>query len=98
MSLRTPILTVVCACAVPHMRATVSAARPMCRFIEVFLPWSGAMTAVYSHSQVVVKLFDVGVQFGIGEPVDHPAVFHHIVPVRHRGGEPEVLLDQQNGK
>src|SRR5262245_61843060 len=97
MSLRTPILTVVCACAVPTVRATASAVELIRYFIPLLLLWARPRRSC-SHSQVLVQLVHVGVQVRIGEPVDHPAVLHHIVAVGDSAGEPEVLLHQQDGK
>src|SRR4030081_3411364 len=45
MSVKTPIFTVTCACAVPHASAALNAARPNRRFIAfllVFSPETGA--------------------------------------------------------
>src|SRR5262245_23652922 len=102
MSLMTPILTVVCACAaagaaVPTARTTASAVELMRYFIPLLL-LVGAPRRCCSHSQVVVQLVHVGLQVRIGEPIDHPAVLHDIVAIGDRAGEPEVLLDQQDGK
>src|SRR5262245_65717053 len=105
MSLRTPIFTVVCcACALPAARTTASAVEPMSFFIPllpVFWPRRGparCSTRCCSHSQIIVELVHVGLQVGIGEPVDHLAVLQDIVAIRDGRGEPEVLLHQQNGK
>ena len=53
---------------------------------------------VSSDPEIVVQLVDVGVQFGVGEPVDDAAVLHHVVAVGDGRGEAEVLLDQQDGE
>ena len=45
-----------------------------------------------------MQLLDIGVELGIGELVDDPAIFHHVVAVRNRRGEAEILLDQQDGE
>src|SRR5947209_11388591 len=48
--------------------------------------------------EVLVQLFEVRVQFRVGEAFDNPAVFHDVITVRHRRGETEILLDQEDGK
>ena len=45
-----------------------------------------------------MQLVQIGVQFGIGELVDDPAVLHDIVAVGDGRGEAEILLDQQDGE
>src|SRR5476651_850140 len=96
MSLITPILTVVCACAVPAARMTASAAK-LRQFFIVLLPFENAGNRhIHSNSKVIVELFGIGVQFGVGETFDDLAVLHDIIAIRDGGGEPKVLLYQQN--
>src|ERR1044072_1090695 len=105
MSLNTPIFTVTCcARAVLYASTTASAAKPKVRFINTLLlpSVSPAMSAVLqrlkSHPEIVVELFEVGVQFGVGEPLDHAAVFHDVIAVGDGRGEAEILLNEQDGK
>src|SRR6266511_5390482 len=101
MSFMTPILmvpSVYCACAAGHPRATASAVRLINRFI-----WHSPLRRLRtlesnSNPQIVMKLFDIGVEFRIGELVDDPAMFHHVIAIRNRRGETKVLLDQEDGE
>src|SRR6266545_4376254 len=98
MSFMTPILmvpSVYCACAAGHPRATASAVRLINRFI-----WHSPLRRLRtlesnSNPQIVMKLFDIGVEFRIGELVDDPAMFHHVIAIRNRRGETKVLLVEQ---
>src|ERR1041385_846655 len=99
MSLSTPILIGSCACAAPHSKVAASAARTDLRCITVppFLFIPDARDPA-SNPQVLVQLFEVRVQFRVGEAFDNPAVFHDVIAVRNRRGEAEILLDQEDGK
>src|ERR1700741_1653547 len=103
MSLRMPILTVTCcACALAQTSAAPTTAPSAGRLnSRVILHLPGLVVAPVtgaSYTEIVVQLFDVRVQVGIAEPVDDPSMFHDVVPVGHRLGEAEILLDQQDGK
>src|SRR5690242_18267776 len=45
-----------------------------------------------------MQLVDVCIQFRVGELVDDTAMFHHVIAVRNRCGETEVLFHQEDGK
>ena len=45
-----------------------------------------------------MQFVHIGGKVRIGEGVDDAAMLHHIEPIRHGGGETEVLLHQQNGE
>src|SRR4051812_38637464 len=96
MSLSTPILTETWACAVPHASSAANANEPSRFFIHILPVF--LIAAAPSDAQIIVKLFDVSVQFAIGERIDHAAIFHDVIAVRNRGGEAEILLDQQDGE
>src|SRR6266513_1501877 len=101
MSFITPILmvpSVYCACVVPQPIVTASTVRLISRFM--WLPPSCLTGILYpnSYAEIVVKLLRVGIEFRIGEPVDDPAIFHHVVAVRNRRGEVKILLDQKDGE
>src|SRR5258708_19168995 len=57
----------------------------------------GILTAP-SNAEIGVKLVHVGLQFRVGKAVDDLAVLDDVVAVSHRGGEAEILFDQQDGK
>src|ERR1051326_3989048 len=95
MSLITPILTFnCCACAEPAASTTASAVKLKRRFI----PFPPVGTSSCSDSEILMQLFEIGVQFGAGEAFSHTAVLHHIVAVGDGRGEPKVLLDQEDGE
>src|SRR6266850_1888701 len=101
MSFITPILmvpSVYCACALPQPIATASAVRLISRFMWLPPSWSSSIPYPNSYAEIVVKLLDVGAEFGIGEPVDDPTIFHHVMAIRNRGGEAKILLDQEDGE
>src|SRR6267142_5356722 len=50
------------------------------------------------YPEVVVQLGHVRFELGVRNHVHHPAVLHHVVAVGERGGEAEVLLDEENGE
>src|SRR5262245_36023157 len=91
MSFITPILmvpSVYCACAVPDASTPARMTRAKRRFIGQFLRCcSCRLPTRHSDPKIVVELCQVRVQFGIGALIDHLAVFHDIVTIRHRGGE-----------
>src|SRR4051794_1553766 len=99
MSLSTPILTASWACAAPHSKAAASAASTDLRCITNSPFCSFPMPATRQlNPEVLVQLFEVRVQFRVGEAFDNPAVFHDVITVRDRRGETEILLDQEDGK
>src|ERR1043165_3242649 len=105
MSLNTPIFTVTCcASAVLEANTTASAANPKVRFIKtlpllnVSLAKPAGPNVDYSHPEIVVELFEVGVQFRIRELFHHPAVFHDVIAVGDGRSEAEILFNEQNGK
>src|ERR1043166_407572 len=105
MSLNTPIFTVTCcASAVLEANTTASAANPKVRFIKtlpllnVSLAKPAGPAVIVSHPEIVVELFEVGVQFRIGELFHDPAVFHDVIAVGDGRGEAEILFNEQNGK
>jgi hypothetical protein len=59
---------------------------------------AGPVNGAASYAEILVKLFEVGVQLRIGEPVDNTAVLHNAITVGHSRGEAEILLDQKDGK
>src|SRR6516162_7304550 len=59
---------------------------------------AGVLAAKESHAQIVVKFAEIGFEFGIGEPVDDAAIFHHVVAIRNRRSEAKILLDQEDGE
>ena len=99
-------LDVICwACAVPHISAAANAAKLAIRVITSSLSGVFRRTLVthksvsfasVSNAEIVVQLFEVGVEFGIGEAFDDAAVLHDVMAVGDRRGETEVLLDQQD--
>src|SRR3981081_24441 len=109
MSFMTPILIVpslYCACAEPHPNATASAVSPISpfmafspvdRFFVVCTP-AFQVTFVKSNAQVIVNLVEVGLELGIGEPIDDATVLHHVIAIRDRRSEAKVLLDQEYGE
>src|SRR5688500_5493607 len=91
-SLRTPILMTPSdtpwACAGPA--ATTATSRVRVRMIF--------MSSPFLDSKVVVQLVHVRVQLRVRDAVDDAAVLHHVVTVRHGGGEPEVLFHEEDGE
>ena len=66
-----------------------------------FHRWSppvGAVCGGWSDAEIGVQLVDVGVELGVGDHVDHPALLDDVVPVGDRGREAEVLFDQDDGE
>src|SRR5262245_4257355 len=51
-----------------------------------------------SHTQIVVQFIEIGLELGIGEPVDNAAILHHVVAIRNRRSEAKILLDQEDGE
>src|SRR5262245_27190194 len=105
MSFNTPILivpSVYWASAAPQPSATAIAVRLISRFMRGILLVEAclfeARASACSDSEISVQLVDVGLQLGIGEPVDDAAIFHHVMAVRNRRGKAKVLLDQQDGE
>src|SRR5262245_21634014 len=99
MSFITPILmtpSVYCACAMPQPKTSASVDRLSSRFILV-LPFRRSIFS-RSHAEIVVELRHIGVEFRIGELIDDAAILHHVVAVRNRRREAEVLLHQQDGE
>src|SRR5258705_3481079 len=109
MSFMTPILIVpslYCACAEPHPNATAIAVRPISpfmafspvdRFFVVCTPAS-QVTSVKSYPEVIVKLVEVGLELGIGEPIDDATVLYVVIAVGDRRSEAKILLDQEYGE
>src|SRR5438445_2043672 len=56
------------------------------------LYWNGL------HAQVFVNLLQIGLYLAVRDHVHHPAALHDVVPVRDARGEPEILLDEEDGK
>src|SRR5207302_6006011 len=101
MSFITPILmvpSVYWACAPPQPSATASAARLISRFMSLFPGWCSRMRVSDSNAKIIVEFLDIGVELGIAEPVDDPAIFHHVVAIRNRRCEAKILLDQEDGE
>src|SRR6185503_7999612 len=48
------------------------------------------------NTQILVQLVHVPVELGVGNHVDDASMLHHVVPIRNRCGEPEILLDEQD--
>ena len=107
MSVRTPILITssdICACAVPAPIAAATASRPVrLNAFMLSLRWgaSRALIGVQvrcpgSNTEIVVQLGHVRLQVRVRNHVDHAAVIHHVMPVRDRRREAEILLDQQD--
>src|SRR5262249_42647094 len=96
MSFITPILmtpSLHCwACAPPATRATAAAAAN--NFIPVIvslLPILGS-----SDAEVILHVAHARLELFARNHVDHLPVLDDVEAVRHRGGETEILLDQQN--
>src|SRR5687767_5339767 len=51
---------------------------------------------VQLHAEIIVELLHVRRELRIREHVDDPPVFHHVVTVRDRRREAEILFDQQD--
>ena len=45
-----------------------------------------------------MKLFEVGLELGIGEPIDDATVLYDVIAVGDRRGEAKILLDQEYGE
>src|SRR5689334_18896199 len=101
MSESTPILMTLsetCACAAGMASAAATAAPTSVR-LNTFIATTllGELTTAASlHAEIFVQLVHVRVELGVGDHVRHSSVLDHVVPVRHRGGEPEILLDQKD--
>src|SRR2546426_3759418 len=94
-SFMTPILMMpseICAAAGPAAKIAATTTRTHVMRIYV------APCLLRLDTQVLVQLVHVGFELGVGDHVDDAAVFHHVVAIRHGGGEPEVLLDEQHGE
>src|SRR5215813_543787 len=52
----------------------------------------------HSNAEIFMQLVSMGVQFRLSKALSHAAMFHHIVAVRHRRGEMEILLNQHDRK
>src|SRR5436190_17943561 len=101
MSLITPILPFNCsACALPQANAAASAAKLRMFFIAVLLVLcaGAAPRREFSNPLILVQLFEVCVQFRIGEALDETAVFHEVIAVGHRRREAEILFNEQDGE
>src|SRR6186997_2475741 len=99
LSVSTPILMFL-SCANAPVAATSESAVPRksaesCCFM--LSPWSVFLERS-SDAEIGVELVHVGLEIRIGETVDHLAVLHDVVAVRHGRGEAEVLLDQEDGE
>src|SRR5215210_5752943 len=104
MSFMTPILTTpseYCAWAPAHPSAKATAVKLASLFIAI-LPTDPVFVLGDRHSplhtEIVVELFNIGVQFRAGHSVDDAPMFHDVVAIRNRRGEAEVLLHQENGE
>src|ERR1700690_92579 len=66
----------------------------------VSLHYSSVVAAldISLHAKIVVQLVHVGVKLRVGNHFDDASMFHHVVPVRDRRRETEVLLDQKYGE
>src|SRR6476620_11010431 len=96
MSDSTPILMTLpdtCAYAVPTASAPAVASAIRLRFIA-FIDTPSLKRL--SHAQVLVQLCHMAIELGVRDPVDDPAVLHHVVAIRDGRGEAEILLDQQD--
>src|SRR6185295_8098715 len=51
-----------------------------------------------SHPQVIVDLVKVGLELGVGEPVDNATVLHDVIAIGDRRSEAKILLDQEYGE
>src|SRR6185503_5240184 len=95
MSFMTPILMTpsdTWALAVPAMAAIAAASNVCLSFIACF----SCEKSKTSYPEILVQLGHVGLQLRVGNHVHHPAVLHHVMPVRDRRGEAEILLHQQD--
>src|SRR4051794_13255631 len=79
----------------PSASAVPSSSAAMLFFILLLLC---SLFSSSLYAEIGVKLVHVGLQVGIGKAVDDLAVLDNVVAVRHRGGEAEILLDQQDGE
>src|SRR6185437_15606564 len=96
MSESTPIFTrlpEICACAVPAANASAAAAA---RCFSLNLIVVLLCCPSDSHTQVLVQHTGLGRELGRGERFRDPAVLDHVVPVRERSREPEILLHEHD--
>src|SRR5437868_11475196 len=102
MSDSTPILMTlseICACAAPAANAPAIARATRLRFsllIAFLLRVSGQSSERILNPKIFVQLFHIRIELRIGNHVDDATVLEHVMPVGHRRGEAEILLDQQN--
>src|SRR5262249_6544083 len=54
--------------------------------------------ALLLHAEIIVQPVLPRVKLRLGEAFDHGTVFHHVVTVRDRRGEAEILLHQDDGE
>src|SRR3990170_7571018 len=98
MSFMTPILMTpsdTWALAVPavvNVAATAAAMSVRLSFIAGF----SCEKTLLSYPEILVQLVHVRFQLRVRNHVHHAAVLHHVVPVRDRRGEAEILLHQQD--
>src|SRR6185312_8258307 len=98
MSVSTPTLTLICcALAVPQASRTARAVKLKIRFIDTILP-GYCRDGFVLDAEIIVQLLDIGVQLGIGEPVDNTAVFHDVIAIGNGRSETEILFHQQDGE
>jgi hypothetical protein len=57
-----------------------------------------SLLVLASDAEIGVQLVHVGCKLRIGKTVDNLAVLDDVVTVGRGGREPEILLDQENGK
>src|SRR4051812_25824321 len=98
MSDNTPILITlsdICAWAAP---AASALAMPMASALRViaFIKTPPALKIVRSNPEVLVQLVHVPFELGVRDHVDDRAVLHHVMPIRHRRGEVEILPHEQD--
>src|SRR5215468_291729 len=66
---------------------------------RVFSGWLGSGQGDLAgglDSKVHAQSVHAGREIGIGDHVDHPAMLHHVMAVRHGLRELDALLDQQD--
>src|SRR5262245_15502154 len=89
----------ISAAAAPTLNIPATAkVRPWIIFIVVS-PWLTLGTrSSRSNAEILMELGHVRLEVAVGDAVDDAAVLHQVVAVGDRGGEAEVLLDQQDGE
>src|SRR5262245_6868458 len=87
----TPILiapSLYWACAAPAAAQAAASA--------IAVVTEGRIPFLLLHTKVGPQFFPTRLERSVGDHVDNPPVLDDVVPVRHRFGEAEILLHQQD--